>query len=164
MAKVADFHGWFTPLVLTLILLSFTQSIAAQDTSSTVSVYLPAIRSAQWSQLRGSIVTSDNEETVYTIFCAPEQTSTPGDRFASCSVGDDRLPFTFTEGPSTLHYDHEDSSLYVLNHPPPFSNPHITPRLQRKKRKKRPPQESQANNQTDKQLPTYLPTYLPWEQ
>ncbi|KAI0879826.1 uncharacterized protein GGS22DRAFT_103761 [Annulohypoxylon maeteangense] len=108
-ALVADlFRIWLTlPMLLSLTIL--TQLIGAQDpTPSTVSVFLPSYGPRDWAALRGSIISSNDAETAYTIFCAP-------DRIYSCNIGGDTLlPFTFIEGPSTYHYEQSvDSTISV---------------------------------------------------
>ncbi|KAI1454637.1 hypothetical protein F4805DRAFT_460580 [Annulohypoxylon moriforme] len=95
------------PLLLFLSIL--TQPIGAQDpTPSTVSVFLPSYGPRDWAALRGSILSSDDVETTYTIFCAP-------DRSNSCDIGGGTLlPFTFAEGPSTYHYERTvDSTISI---------------------------------------------------
>ncbi|KAL2266981.1 hypothetical protein VTJ83DRAFT_4258 [Remersonia thermophila] len=62
---------------------------------STVSVYLPEYGDSDWAALRGSVLSSDESTTVYTVFCA------------ECQIDGD-LPFVFTEGPHTLVYKGEN--------------------------------------------------------
>ncbi|KAK0701814.1 hypothetical protein B0T26DRAFT_615762, partial [Lasiosphaeria miniovina] len=60
---------------------------------TTVSVYLPDYH--EWTALRGSILSTDQSVTAYTIFCA--------DQAPTCEVAGD-IPFIISEGPTTLHY------------------------------------------------------------
>ncbi|KAI2602687.1 hypothetical protein GGR54DRAFT_623370 [Hypoxylon sp. NC1633] len=103
----------FTPLPLPLLLLGCTPLIQAQD-STTVPVWLPSYKPEAWSQLRGSIVSSNSAETVYTIFCAPP-TKAPDDSAACAIGGSDRFPFTFTEAVSSVHYEFTSKSSYTLS-------------------------------------------------
>ncbi|KAI1090583.1 hypothetical protein F5B19DRAFT_318799 [Rostrohypoxylon terebratum] len=86
------------PLLLFLSIL--TQSIGAQEpTPSIVSVFLPSYGPRDWAALRGSIISSNDVETTYTIFCAADESH-------SCNIGGGTLlPFTFAEGPLTYHYE-----------------------------------------------------------
>ncbi|KAI1412680.1 hypothetical protein F5Y13DRAFT_189883 [Hypoxylon sp. FL1857] len=91
-------HMW--PIIPLLLLVSvFTQPTQAQDSSlTTVPVFLPGYNATQWSFLRGSIVSSNDDETTYTIFCASVT--------HSCQIGGGTLlPFIFAEGPSTMHLE-----------------------------------------------------------
>ncbi|KAI4860493.1 hypothetical protein F4820DRAFT_436645 [Hypoxylon rubiginosum] len=92
-------------LLLVLMLSFFTPHIHAQD-PTTVPIFLPAYKATQWSRLRGSIISSNDVETLYTIFCSPStRTVTDGEDSNDCVIaGGGKLPFTFFEGPSTLHY------------------------------------------------------------
>ncbi|KAI2635568.1 hypothetical protein GGS26DRAFT_549807 [Hypomontagnella submonticulosa] len=102
-ATVSGFSSmWPAPLLL--VLSVFTGAIQAQDPGpTTVPVFLPAYKPQDWSSLRGSIVTSNDAETVYTVFCAQNVSATySGRTITHCQIGD-LVPFTFTEGPSTLH-------------------------------------------------------------
>ncbi|XDG04914.1 hypothetical protein ABKA04_004529 [Annulohypoxylon sp. FPYF3050] len=85
------------------------QSIGAQDpTPSIVSVFLPSYGPTDWAALRGSIISSNDAETTYTIFCAPGGSH-------SCNIGGGTLlPFTFAEGPLTYHYEQTvDSTISI---------------------------------------------------
>ncbi|KAK0714877.1 hypothetical protein B0H67DRAFT_453648, partial [Lasiosphaeris hirsuta] len=62
---------------------------------TTISVYLPDYDNSDWEALRGSVLSSDQFSTAYTIFCAEQA--------PSCEIAGD-LPFIFTEGPETLKY------------------------------------------------------------
>ncbi|KAI0836808.1 hypothetical protein F5Y06DRAFT_272366 [Hypoxylon sp. FL0890] len=91
-------HIW--PILRLFLLLSvFAQSIQSQDVSpTTVPIFLPGYSATQWSLLRGSIVSSNDAETTYTIFCASVT--------SGCQIGGGTLlPFTFAEGPSTMHFE-----------------------------------------------------------
>ncbi|KAI0895055.1 hypothetical protein F4806DRAFT_469777 [Annulohypoxylon nitens] len=95
------------PLLLFLSILM--QSIGAQDpTPSIVSVFLPSYGPTDWAALRGSIISSNDAETTYTIFCAPDASH-------SCNIGGGTLlPFTFAEGPLTYHYEQTiDSTISI---------------------------------------------------
>ncbi|OTA99314.1 hypothetical protein M426DRAFT_325236 [Hypoxylon sp. CI-4A] len=105
------------PLVLLVSLLAAAQDPAPAPAPApttptptpaptTAPIWLPGYGPMQWSRLRGSIVTSNDAETTYTIFCAPS------DDDRRCKIGGHGLllPFTFAEGPSTLHYDHTVAS------------------------------------------------------
>ncbi|KAI1771585.1 hypothetical protein F4818DRAFT_207866 [Hypoxylon cercidicola] len=87
--------------LLVLVLSFFAPYTEAQDLT-TVPIFLPAYEATKWSQLRGSIISSNDVETLYTIFCAPSSRTATGEDLAGCAI-DSRLPFTFFEGPSTLH-------------------------------------------------------------
>lgn len=86
-------------LSLSLSLLPIAVVAAAQQSVS-VSVFVPGYRASAWEGLRGSVITSDDSETLYTIFCA-DQTAN------NCQIDGD-LPFTFAEGPKTLHFSGAD--------------------------------------------------------
>ncbi|KAI1399729.1 hypothetical protein F4819DRAFT_463918 [Hypoxylon fuscum] len=96
----------------------FAPLIHAQD-PTTVSVFLPGYKGEEmWSQLRGSIVSSNDVETLYTIFCAPDPppTQTGSHSSTECSIeGGDLIPFTFYEGPSTLHLGASAESSFTLS-------------------------------------------------
>ncbi|GAB1316656.1 hypothetical protein MFIFM68171_06866 [Madurella fahalii] len=62
---------------------------------ATASVYLPEYDESDWAVLRGSILSSNESVTAYTIFCAEQA--------PSCQIAAD-LPFVFTEGAHTLVY------------------------------------------------------------
>ncbi|KAI0106324.1 hypothetical protein F4776DRAFT_675410 [Hypoxylon sp. NC0597] len=82
-----------------LFICVFTRFIQAQDLNlTTIPIFLPGYNATQWSFLRGSVVSSNDVETTYTIFCA---SVTHG-----CQIGGGTLlPFTFAEGPSTMHFE-----------------------------------------------------------
>ncbi|OTA65930.1 hypothetical protein K449DRAFT_431392 [Hypoxylon sp. EC38] len=82
-----------------LFICVFAQFIQAQNPNpTTVPIFLPGYNATQWSFLRGSVVSSNDVETTYTIFCA---SVTQG-----CHIGGGTLlPFTFAEGPSTMHLE-----------------------------------------------------------
>ncbi|KAI0165067.1 hypothetical protein GGR52DRAFT_557336 [Hypoxylon sp. FL1284] len=108
MASVrAEVGGSSTVWPLLALLLSlFAPRAQARDQPTTVPIFLPAYNEPElWSVLRGSIVSSNDVETLYTIFCAPStETTTSGEDYAGCVIaGGSSLPFTFVEGPSTLH-------------------------------------------------------------
>ncbi|KAJ4294855.1 hypothetical protein N0V88_005092 [Collariella sp. IMI 366227] len=65
---------------------------------STVSVYLPEYDDSDWAALRGSIISSDESVTAYTVFCAEQ---------ANCQIAAE-LPFVFNEGAETLIYSGSD--------------------------------------------------------
>ncbi|KAI0382599.1 hypothetical protein F5Y04DRAFT_279891 [Hypomontagnella monticulosa] len=102
-------HMWPAPLLLVLSI--FAGTIQAQDPGpTTVPVFLPAYRPQDWSSLRGSIVTSNDVETVYTVFCAHNETEASlHHTMTRCQIGN-LVPFTFTEGPSTLHIEDQIES------------------------------------------------------
>ncbi|KAI1136337.1 hypothetical protein F5Y05DRAFT_105915 [Hypoxylon sp. FL0543] len=91
-------HVWRTTLLF-VFLSVFAQSIQAQGPNpTTVSIFLPGYNATQWSWLRGSIVSSNDVETTYTIFCASVT--------SGCQIGGGTLlPFVFAEGPSTMHFE-----------------------------------------------------------
>ncbi|KAI2471161.1 hypothetical protein F4781DRAFT_388212 [Annulohypoxylon bovei var. microspora] len=102
------FRMWLMPIRL-LFLSILTQPIGAQDpTPTTVSVFLPSYGPRDWTALRGSILSSNDAETRYTIFCAQ-------DKSYGCNIGGGTLlPFTFAEGPSTYHYEQTiDSTISI---------------------------------------------------
>ncbi|OTA89319.1 hypothetical protein M434DRAFT_14625 [Hypoxylon sp. CO27-5] len=82
-----------------LFICVFAQFIQAQNPNpTTIPIFLPGYNATQWSFLRGSVVSSNDVETTYTIFCA---SVTRG-----CHIGGGTLlPFTFAEGPSTMHFE-----------------------------------------------------------
>ncbi|KAI0850244.1 hypothetical protein F5Y00DRAFT_260540 [Daldinia vernicosa] len=95
-----------SPLVLALWLLLFANAAEAKKTTpaitpapssrpTAVPIWLPDVSGEEWSRWRGSIISSNDVETVYTVFCPPER---PG---CIVAAGND-MPFTFTEGPGTL--------------------------------------------------------------
>ncbi|KAI1207767.1 uncharacterized protein F4807DRAFT_166390 [Annulohypoxylon truncatum] len=99
---------WLT-LSLLLFLSILTGPVGAQDPTPTiVSVFLPSYGPTDWAALRGSILSRNDAETTYTIFCAPDQSH-------SCNIGGGTLlPFTFAEGPSTYHYERTiDSTISI---------------------------------------------------
>ncbi|KAL2176808.1 uncharacterized protein P884DRAFT_244544 [Thermothelomyces heterothallicus CBS 202.75] len=67
---------------------------------STVSVYLPEYGNSDWGALRGSIISSNNSVTAYTVFCA--------DQSPNCHLAGE-IPFVFTEGAHTLVYKGTDA-------------------------------------------------------
>ncbi|KAI6082792.1 hypothetical protein F4821DRAFT_246199 [Hypoxylon rubiginosum] len=124
-ALTASFFSGVRPLPLAVLILSFLAShIQAQDQDSptTVPIFLPAYSKTElWSSLRGSVITSTDDETLYTIFCAPSATTTTTgwieqSDFPACNIadGDGRFPFTFWEGPSTLHVNRVGDDSYSL--------------------------------------------------
>ncbi|KAK6953390.1 hypothetical protein Daesc_005693 [Daldinia eschscholtzii] len=90
--------------LLLLCLMVFTRAAGAKKTTITpapsgptaVPIFLPDVPGTQWSEWRGSIISSNNVGTVYSVFCAP-------DRIGCSIAGDDLVPFRFTEGPGTLN-------------------------------------------------------------
>ncbi|KAI0005223.1 hypothetical protein F4779DRAFT_598646 [Xylariaceae sp. FL0662B] len=97
------------PLLL-LWLLLMMDGAQAQDPTA-LPVYLPAYKPENWAELRGSIVGSNDAETTYTVFCAPPRH--PGS--TTCGIaGGDANPFTFVEGPQTLHYGNSVESSFAL--------------------------------------------------
>lgn len=82
-------------------------SLADDDNPVTVPVFLPYYSTKSWSLVRGSIITSDDLETTYTIFCAPQ---TP----LSCNLALN-FPFIFAEGNNTLRFEGTQTSTYTAN-------------------------------------------------
>ncbi|KAI8959507.1 hypothetical protein F5Y11DRAFT_300740 [Daldinia sp. FL1419] len=107
-ARVALRRGVFLLALLQSLSLSlslFAQGGEAKSTitpapssprPTTVPIFVPDIPGTYWSAWRGSIVSSNAIETVYTIFCEPF-------RFGCHVDPDDVSPFQFTEGPGTFH-------------------------------------------------------------
>ncbi|KAI1099840.1 hypothetical protein F4804DRAFT_320703 [Jackrogersella minutella] len=108
-ASVNHARMWLTPALFLLSILAQVQPTRAQDPSpTTVSVFLPSYGPNDWAALRGSVISSNDTETTYTIFCAPES--------SSCNIGGgDLLPFTFAEGPSTYHYERTVESSITIS-------------------------------------------------
>ncbi|KAK3294024.1 uncharacterized protein B0H64DRAFT_399368 [Chaetomium fimeti] len=73
---------------------------------STVSVYLPEYDEADWSALRGSVISSDKSVTAYTVFCAAKA--------PTCQIAGE-IPFVFTEGAHTLVYKGTDPGTLTAN-------------------------------------------------
>ncbi|KAH9904560.1 hypothetical protein F4778DRAFT_67138 [Xylariomycetidae sp. FL2044] len=109
--------------VLSLSLFSVVVVVAADTTDTDtdidgddkVLVWFPGFDGHDWDALRGSIVASNEVETTYTVFCAatttaPASSSSPSTTsgvgaVTSCTIyNEDKFPFTFIEGPGTLHY------------------------------------------------------------
>ncbi|KAL2139064.1 hypothetical protein VTI28DRAFT_5849 [Corynascus sepedonium] len=67
---------------------------------STVSVFLPEYGDSDWGALRGSVISSNQSVTAYTVFCA--------DQSPSCHIAQE-IPFVFTEGARTLVYRGTDT-------------------------------------------------------
>ncbi|KAI1760914.1 hypothetical protein GGR53DRAFT_57520 [Hypoxylon sp. FL1150] len=124
----ASFFSGVRPLLM-VMLLSFAQHIQAQgqDPITTAPIFLPAYTNATvWSLLRGSILSTNDDETLYTIFCAPVTATTTattttwasGEQgvFPACQIFDDdgKFPFTFWEGPSTLQVEHTVEGSYAI--------------------------------------------------
>lgn len=82
-----------------------TLPVMAGDSSpaSTVSVWLPGWDSASWKNLQGTIVTTIGEDTSFSIFCEAQTVE------ECIMIG----PVTFTEGPKSLHYHYDDSTVSV---------------------------------------------------
>ncbi|KAM0328143.1 hypothetical protein ACHAQA_005549 [Verticillium albo-atrum] len=94
------------PLLAFLSLCLFTAGAQADDLT-TVPIFLPYYDAKSWSLVRGSVVTSDADETTYTIFCAPQTTP-------SCGLALE-LPFIFAEGDNTLRFAGTLTSTYTAN-------------------------------------------------
>lgn len=94
-----------------LLLLSLClfpgSGLADDDSPVTVPVFLPYYSTKSWSLVRGSIITSDDVETTYTIFCAPQ---TP----LSCNLALN-FPFIFAEGNNTMRFEGTQASTYTAN-------------------------------------------------
>ncbi|EFQ30920.1 hypothetical protein CGRA01v4_08672 [Colletotrichum graminicola] len=86
------------PFLALLSLCLFSSNVVRADdtTTTTVPIYLPHYDANSWSQLRGSVISSNDKETTYTIFCAPQ---IPPD----CDLAVE-FPFVFAEGESTLQF------------------------------------------------------------
>ncbi|KAI1808680.1 hypothetical protein F4811DRAFT_179999 [Daldinia bambusicola] len=93
-----------TLLLLSLALSLFADPAQAKKTTITpapsgptaVPIFLPDVPGTRWSEWRGSIISRNDVETVYSVFCAP-------DRLGCTIADDDVMPFRFTEGPRTLN-------------------------------------------------------------
>ncbi|OLN97600.1 hypothetical protein CCHL11_01165 [Colletotrichum chlorophyti] len=95
------------PFVALLSLCLFSANLACADDITTVPVYLPHYDAKSWSQLRGSVIASNDKETTYTIFCAPQ---TP----PNCDLAIE-FPFVFAENAETLQFHGtKTSTLYAL--------------------------------------------------
>ncbi|KAK1967117.1 hypothetical protein LY78DRAFT_19259 [Colletotrichum sublineola] len=94
-----------------LALLSFcflsSNAVCADDTTTTVPIYLPHYDAKSWSQLRGSVISSNAKETTYTIFCAPQ---TP----PNCDLAVE-FPFVFAEGENTLQFHGTKTSTLIAD-------------------------------------------------
>ncbi|KAL2754442.1 hypothetical protein ACRALDRAFT_2028858 [Sodiomyces alcalophilus JCM 7366] len=97
-------------LALLSLCLATGGSRAEEETSAPVTapVFLPYYSSKSWSLVRGSIVTSNADETTYTIFCAPQTAS------HNCDLALE-FPFIFAEGNQTLRFDGTKTSTYTVN-------------------------------------------------
>ncbi|GJC78003.1 hypothetical protein ColLi_00841 [Colletotrichum liriopes] len=91
--------------LLSLCLLS-SNVVHAEDTT-TVPIYLPHYDAKSWSQLRGSLISSNAKETTYTIFCAPQ---TP----PNCDLAVE-FPFVFAEGENTLQFHGTKTSTLIAD-------------------------------------------------
>ncbi|SPQ25232.1 7a14c49c-b90d-442b-97a8-75d98e959c6e [Thermothielavioides terrestris] len=90
------------PLLLLALACRYAAAGSADNqttTTTAVSVYLPEYSDSDWAALRGSIISSDESVTAYTVFCA--------DQAPSCQIAG-ALPFVFTEGAHTLVYTGSD--------------------------------------------------------
>ncbi|ROT40559.1 hypothetical protein SODALDRAFT_321886 [Sodiomyces alkalinus F11] len=95
------------PLFVLLSLCLLTCGSRAED-ETTVPIFLPYYSSKSWSLVRGSIVTSNADETIYTIFCAPQTIS------HHCDLALE-FPFIFAEGDQTLRFEGTRTSTYTVN-------------------------------------------------
>ncbi|KAK1507724.1 hypothetical protein CTAM01_02836 [Colletotrichum tamarilloi] len=84
----------------------FSNAVLADDTT-TVPIYLPHYDANSWSQLRGSVISSNAKETTYTVFCPP-QTS------PNCDLAIE-FPFVFSEGESTLQFHGTKTSTLIAD-------------------------------------------------
>ncbi|KAF3060001.1 hypothetical protein GL218_04987 [Daldinia childiae] len=113
-------------LRLVLLVLLFANAVDAKGTATitpapsrptTVPIWLPNMSGEEWSQWRGSIISSNDVETVYTIFCPAER---PG-----CTVfSTNDMPVTFTEGPATLRTANTIAGL-LLHHSSHLQREHL---------------------------------------
>ncbi|KAK2001806.1 hypothetical protein LX36DRAFT_318991 [Colletotrichum falcatum] len=94
---------------LALLSLCFFSSslVRADDITTTVPIYLPHYDANSWSQLRGSVISSNAKETTYTIFCAPQ---TP----PNCDLAVE-FPFVFAEGENTLQFHGTKTSTFIAD-------------------------------------------------
>ncbi|KND93088.1 hypothetical protein TOPH_02284 [Tolypocladium ophioglossoides CBS 100239] len=83
-------------------------SSLATPTVTTAPIFLPYYPKAQWSVVRGSILSSNNtaSETTYTIFCPTQP--------AACDLSLES-PFVIVEGPGTLKFHGTFTSTYVAD-------------------------------------------------
>ncbi|GKT62033.1 hypothetical protein ColTof4_02339 [Colletotrichum tofieldiae] len=91
--------------LLSLCLLS-SNVVRAEDTT-TVPIYLPHYDAKSWSQLRGSVISSNAKETTYTIFCAPQNPP-------NCDLAVE-FPFVFAEGENTLQFHGTKTSTLIAD-------------------------------------------------
>ncbi|XXH01180.1 serine palmitoyltransferase component [Hypoxylon texense] len=112
-ALIATTDGFSNLWPLLVLMLSFiAPHVQAQD-PTTVPIFLPAYKATEWSRLRGSIVSSNDAETLYTIFCSPStRTVTSNENYGGCAIA--KIPFTFLEGPSTMHYEQNIGSDFAI--------------------------------------------------
>ncbi|KAK6224645.1 hypothetical protein QIS74_02972 [Colletotrichum tabaci] len=95
------------PFLALLSLCLFSSNVARADDTTTVPIYLPHYDAKSWSQLRGSVISSDAKETTYTIFCAPQ---TP----PNCDLAVE-FPFVFAEGENTLQFHGTKTSTLIAD-------------------------------------------------
>ncbi|WQF83523.1 hypothetical protein CDEST_08537 [Colletotrichum destructivum] len=95
------------PFLALLSLCLFSSNVARADDTTTVPIYLPHYDAKSWSQLRGSVISSDAKETTYTIFCAPQ---TP----PNCDLAVE-FPFIFAEGENTLQFHGTKTSTLIAD-------------------------------------------------
>ncbi|TDZ22729.1 hypothetical protein Cob_v004204 [Colletotrichum orbiculare MAFF 240422] len=93
-------------VLLSLCIVSCPDLAAAADIT-TVPIYLPHYDAKSWSLVRGSVIASNDKETTYTIFCAPQ---TP----PNCDLALE-FPFVFVEGEQTLQFHGTKTSTLIAD-------------------------------------------------
>ncbi|KAK2021663.1 hypothetical protein LX32DRAFT_240138 [Colletotrichum zoysiae] len=99
-----------TFLALLSLCLFSSNVVRADDTTTTataVPIYLPHYDAKSWSQLRGSVISSNAKETTYTIFCAPQT-------LPNCDLAVE-FPFVFAEGENTLQFHGTKTSTLIAD-------------------------------------------------
>ncbi|KAF9870337.1 hypothetical protein CkaCkLH20_12184 [Colletotrichum karsti] len=92
---------------LALLSLCLLPATTLADDITTVPIYLPHYDAKSWSLVRGSVLASNDKETTYTIFCAPQ---TP----PNCDLALE-FPFIFVEGQSTLQFHGTKTSTLIAD-------------------------------------------------
>ncbi|KAL0933167.1 uncharacterized protein CTRU02_212130 [Colletotrichum truncatum] len=95
------------PFLALLSLCLVYSNIALAKDITTVPIYLPHYDAKSWSLVRGSVISSNDKETTYTIFCAPQ---TP----PNCDLALE-FPFIFVEGQQTLQFHGTKTSTLIAD-------------------------------------------------
>ncbi|OHE95687.1 hypothetical protein CORC01_08971 [Colletotrichum orchidophilum] len=95
------------PFVALVSFCLLSSNAVFADDTTTVPIYLPHYDANSWSQLRGSVISSNAKETTYTIFCAPQ---TP----PNCDLAVE-FPFIFAEGENTLQFHGTKTSTLIAD-------------------------------------------------